>query len=297
MAAAEKSLTGHVITYIIFLALSQANQVNYHRGYLHNVATRQSPNFLSSLPSNLARSTEERLGQEHASRTDKAVEAIEHYIVENKLSPGDSLPSEADFCNHLGMSRSSVREAVCQLQALDIVNTKRGKGAFVSNMSLSPLVKTLILRSSLRLNSINTLSEVVSLREFLDSGIGSELIRARDEINTAELRALVEKMIVKSATGRSYIEEDIAFHRGLIAKLNNTLLDEMMSAMWLIHMAVVPSLPADLPGLVATAKAHGAMLEAVENADLTAYYAAVQDHYQPLRTRISEAEHQKNGSK
>lgn len=253
---------------------------------------KKTSDILSSLPPTLTGYEQTKLEQRFTSRTDSTIESVEQYIISERLKPGDPLPTEAELCKLLGVSRSSVREAMKQLQALDIVATKQGKGAFVSNMSLSPLVNTLVLRSSMGNGSLGTLDEVVSMRKYLDIGVGHDLVEKRDQTDLKkikELRDLVKLMISKSTTGRSYIQEDIAFHRGLISILQNQLLEEMMSAMWLIHMAVVPSLPADAAGLIATAKAHGAMLQAIEDGDIGAYYRAVEDHYQPLRYRMSAA--------
>ncbi|MDK8098777.1 MAG: FadR/GntR family transcriptional regulator [Winkia neuii] len=254
---------------------------------------KKTSDILSSLPPTLTGYEKTKLEQKFASRADSTVEAVEQYIISEHLNPGDPLPTEAELCKLLGVSRSSVREAMRQLQALDIVATKQGKGAFVSNMSLSPLVNTLVLRSSMGNGSLGTLDEVVAMRKYLDIGVGHELVEKRDQTDPEkieELQDLVKQMISKSATGHSYIQEDIAFHRGLISILQNQLLDEMMSAMWLIHMAVVPSLPADPAGLILTAKAHGAMLKAVEDGDIHAYYCAVEDHYEPLKARMNAAQ-------
>ncbi len=42
----------------------------------------------------------------------EVAEAIKSYILDNRLKPGDPLPSEAELCTALGASRSSIREAV-----------------------------------------------------------------------------------------------------------------------------------------------------------------------------------------
>ena len=74
------------------------------------------------------------------SRTETTMEAIEQYIVANHLQPGDPLPTESALCDSLGVSRSSVREALRQLKALEIVDVQQGRGAFVGDMTLRPLI-------------------------------------------------------------------------------------------------------------------------------------------------------------
>ncbi|MEM1483495.1 GntR family transcriptional regulator [Oscillospiraceae bacterium PP1C4] len=54
------------------------------------------------------------------------------YIEKNNLKPGDSIPSEGEFCTHYGLSRSTVRQAFKQLEEKGLVIRRRGLGSFVS---------------------------------------------------------------------------------------------------------------------------------------------------------------------
>ncbi|CAB0630369.1 FadR family transcriptional regulator [Corynebacterium diphtheriae] len=78
--------------------------------------------------------------------------AIENYIRENGLTPGDVLPSEAAICEHLSVSRSSVREAMRTLASLDVVEIRHGHGTYVGKMSMAPLVNGMVLRLTLNEN-------------------------------------------------------------------------------------------------------------------------------------------------
>ena len=77
------------------------------------------------------------------------MDAIKSYMLRHGLHSGDRLPTESALCTDLGVSRSSVREALRRLEALDIVTVRQGSGSYVGNMSMQPLVETLILRASL----------------------------------------------------------------------------------------------------------------------------------------------------
>jgi DNA-binding FadR family transcriptional regulator len=54
------------------------------------------------------------------------------WIREGTLSVGDRLPSERELAIRLGVSRSSVREAIGALQVEGVVHTKPGAGSFVA---------------------------------------------------------------------------------------------------------------------------------------------------------------------
>lgn len=221
-------------------------------------------------------------------RAEATMDAIEQYILDKRLSPGDPLPTEATLCADLGVSRSSVREALRQLQALDIVNVHQGRGTYVGEMSLRPLVKTLILRSSMGTKSVDSLREVVSVRQILDLGLANAIVDSMQGQHNSELHAIVESMISHAEKGKTFIEEDIAFHSGIVAGLKNNLVAELTQSMWMIHMTAIPELPIKEGGMIQTARAHEEMLHTAEAGDSAAYRAAVRKHYKPLLTLLDE---------
>lgn len=225
-------------------------------------------------------------------RTESAVDALKRYIIENELNPGDALPTEARLCEILDVSRTSVREALRRLEALDIVSSQQGRGSFVGPMSLQPMVETAVLRHAVGAKAGTTaLREVARTRQYLDLGMAEELVRAMRGTTNPELRHLVEEMTDRARAGRSYMDADIAFHQGLVAHLDNALVGQLVEAMWLIHQAVIPRLGKQMPGaLLVTAHTHGAILDALEAGDIEAFRAAVDAHYAPLAQLIDTEE-------
>ena len=73
---------------------------------------------------------------------DSVVEALSDYLVGNissgKLQPGSRLPSDRAFAEMLGLSRSSVREALKVLSAMGIIHILPGSGMSVSYTHLAP---------------------------------------------------------------------------------------------------------------------------------------------------------------
>lgn len=217
------------------------------------------------------------------------VEEIKALIRKNRLVPGSPLPTEAELCDELGVSRSSVREAMRTLASLDIVEVRHGHGTYVGGLSLSPLVNGLVFRGALNVDgTFKTLRDVVELRVALDLGATTELIRAYHGTSSPTLHGIVETMRDRWQAGQSFMEEDRAFHTQLLTGVDNAVLRELVAAFWEVHSLVVPSLgiPPDAD-MRKTVDSHGLMLSALEQGDADAYRAAVQLHYAPLKAAIA----------
>ena len=57
------------------------------------------------------------------------------------LKSGDLMPTENELIEQLGVSRSSLREAIKSLEALHILDIRHGVGTFVSESSLVPMIE------------------------------------------------------------------------------------------------------------------------------------------------------------
>ena len=66
--------------------------------------------------------------------TDEAIEKIKAMITSGALRAGDRLPREADLAADLGLSRSSLREAVRALSLVNILDVRRGDGTYVTSL-------------------------------------------------------------------------------------------------------------------------------------------------------------------
>lgn len=58
---------------------------------------------------------------------------IKQNISSGELNVGDLLPSEAELCRTMGISRNTVRQALGELEEEGLVVRKRGKGTFVAD--------------------------------------------------------------------------------------------------------------------------------------------------------------------
>jgi len=64
---------------------------------------------------------------------DQLVDIIKKYVSAGILTAGDMLPSESALCESLGISRSTVRQAIGSLEDEGLVVRKQGRGTFIAD--------------------------------------------------------------------------------------------------------------------------------------------------------------------
>ena len=79
-----------------------------------------------------------KTASENTSHTQTATESVINYIrnliLNRELRIGDKLPTENELCEQLGVGRGSVREAVKRLEAISLLNVRRGDGTYISDV-------------------------------------------------------------------------------------------------------------------------------------------------------------------
>ena len=216
--------------------------------------------------------------------TNVTVQQIKDLILSRGLHPGDPMPTEAELTEEFGVSRSSVREAVRTLVALDILEVRHGTGTFVGKLSLRPLVEGMVFRGVLLPGDENAmLREIVEVRTGLDMSLAPQIVERLAHGEADDLRACVAQMKERAARNEPFPEEDRIFHLQLAQRLGNALYGQLVAAFWDIHMTVGPTLgAAPQRELHATALAHERMLDAALAGDLAEYQDAVRAHYEPI---------------
>ena len=81
-----------------------------------------------------------------ASVVQLVVERIKQALLKRELMPGDYLPSETELTKSLGISKSSVREAIKMLQAMGIVEVLRGQGTIISKQPSPDYINALLFQ-------------------------------------------------------------------------------------------------------------------------------------------------------
>ena len=213
-----------------------------------------------------------------------AAAAVKDLIIERGLRPGDPMPTETELMAELGVSRSTIREAVRTLVALDILEVRHGTGTFVGQLSLRPLVEAMVFRGVLLPGeNFSSLRDVVEVRTALDLALAPSIVGRLVGVDAPELHADIAGMHARAAAGEDFGQHDRDFHLHLAERLGNRMYGQLVGAFWDIHRIVSPQLGvASRREVTATLEAHQAMLATAVAGDLDGYRAAVSDHYAPL---------------
>ena len=184
-----------------------------------------------------------------ATQAETTMTAIKDFILRAGLQVGDALPTESQLCADLGVSRSSVREAVRTLVALDIVE----------------------------------------VRITLDNALAGPVTHAWKNRQDTELDTVVDQIEELASKGELFTEQDRRFHMRLLEPLDNHLFLHLTEAFWAIHTLTVPLLdnPTRPEDIISAAKAHRAMLQAARAGDVQAYRQATTRHYAPLLASLT----------
>ncbi len=101
---------------------------------------------------------------EKISAAEKLHKKLKEEILSRKYLPGDRLPSEREVMKLLAVGRGTVREAYCLLQQEGMVETRRGGGAYVTELDSAKAgetLATLIRHGRVSLNHISEFREIV----------------------------------------------------------------------------------------------------------------------------------------
>ncbi|MBR9764046.1 MAG: GntR family transcriptional regulator, partial [Rhodobacteraceae bacterium] len=163
-------------------------------------------------------------------RADAVTRQIELLILRGILRPGERLPAERDLAERMEVSRPSLREALADLQARGLLESRAGSGVYVADVlgaAFSPALVALFQRHE------EAVLDYISFRRDLEGQAAERA--ARDGL--AEDLALVDRCFrrMEQAHGRGDAAEearlDAGFHLAILEASHNIVLLHMMRSM------------------------------------------------------------------
>lgn len=211
---------------------------------------------------------------------------LKEYILANKLQAGDPLPTEAQLADQLGVSRAAVREGLRSLESLGLIYSRRGEGRYVRGFNLDPILEN--LQYSLLFDT-EDVSEMIEVRERLETGFVGAAIAAMDQATLEELHALVKEMERRAHAGEYFLDRDLEFHAAIYRPINNQVLSKLLDVFFTIYKNLRDRSLLTIKNAVAEAGNHDAILSAIEARDAELAERLIREHFTSVKQRLAAA--------
>ncbi len=144
--------------------------------------------------------------------------------VEKRFKPGDKLPNENELSEELGVSRTTLREAIRILAAGNVVEIQRGKGTFVKAEFKDQSLGNLSLLSSAKMNA----DDLYEMRLIFEPEAAYYATLRATESEMKRILALGEKIEKLIREGKDRTIEEQAFHRTIAKATHNEFMNKLM---------------------------------------------------------------------
>ncbi len=147
---------------------------------------------------------------------------IEAKIMARALNDGDSLPAELDLARQFGVNRSTVREALRELQSKGLVCRREGgKRLFITHPGTADVASG--VSRALTLHGV-TFLEVWEAMMLIEPQTAALAARKRDNAQLDELTKLNERFEAVGASSEAAVAAVVDFFRALARCSNNRVL-------------------------------------------------------------------------
>jgi len=155
-----------------------------------------------------------------ARRYHQVSEQIQRLIAQGMLKAGDRLPSERELSMQLGVSRSSVRDAIRTLEVAGILEAHHGRGTVIRDLSTDSLVVPL---ASVLVRKRDMVSELLDVRRMIEPALAARAALHATATQIAQLQDILRRQREKMARGEDAILEDSEFHRTIALAAQNSV--------------------------------------------------------------------------
>lgn len=163
-------------------------------------------------------------------RSDRLAAHFLDLVASGGLKAGEKLSSEENLCRQFEVSRAVVRDAMQQLKAKGVVETRNGSGTYVSVSGLEPLANSLSLYSS-RTEGVEDWLELLDLRSLVEVGCVRKLAEHGSPESLARVWEALEVMRRSRSELDLFSRADIDFHRAIVKGAGNRLLTSIFESL------------------------------------------------------------------
>jgi DNA-binding FadR family transcriptional regulator len=209
------------------------------------------------------------------SAVDEIVANIRSLISSDRLSVGDSLPTERELCERFSTSRNTVREAMRILKAYGIVEVRPKVGATITDNRMARAFD--LFAFDITEISRETFINVQEFRVLLEVSSADRIFNRIDHADIDELREINGRLRHVRAIPEAS-EIDFRFHTRLIAVLGNRAIRDVYEIMKPVIIRIMENGKTRRTFETATFQEHAGVVDALQARDRIAYQYRLQRH-------------------
>lgn len=180
---------------------------------------------------------------------DGVIEEIVRRIDGGELEDGDKLPNQNEFAAELGVSRSSLREALHTLTLVGAIEQRPGLGTVIRTKKSARMAEHL---ATPLVSDAEASMELMETRRYIELAAVDLAAKRASEEDLAEMEKLIREMQVALDNERpeEYAELDLAFHYQIAYAAHNRFLIHLFVTMRTLMEQFIRETFTVLPGLL-----------------------------------------------
>ena len=221
--------------------------------------------------------------------TDEAILKIKDMIMSGELKPGDRLPPEKLLSEGLGLSRSSMREAVKALEVIRVLDVRRGDGTYVT--SLEPRLLLEAMSFVIDLQDDSSILELFAVRRILEPAAVALAAAHVTAFDIADLRTQLAA-VDESSSVEDLVAHDLSFHGAITSAAGNAYLTSLIESLSsrTVRARIWRGLTQE-NSVPRTLGEHHAILDALERGDAALARALTIVHISGVEQWLTDAVH------
>jgi len=159
---------------------------------------------------------------------DQVIEKITSLIENGNLKPGDFLPGEIVLSEKIGISRTSLRQALKVLNVMGVLEIAPGKKTFIKNSFSNILINPFRLMKSIHSIKLN---EIFEARRILEEGLVQIATIKAGESDIQKIKAYLDESERNIENKDEFIYSEFRFHQHIFNTANNKILNAVSNSL------------------------------------------------------------------
>ena len=220
---------------------------------------------------------------------DQIIEKIENLITNGDLNPGDFLPGERILAEKLGVSRTSLRQALKALNVMGVLEIVPGKKTYIKDSFSGILLNPFKFIKAVHSIKIKELFEA---RMVMEEGIVQMAVKRVDHYHLQKIKSYIVDSEKNLENKNEFIYSEFMFHKSILDTADNKILSAVMNSLneLLLVLEKYEKDYLDISDRKFSLEQHKKIFEALKNKDHEGARLAMHVHLNSMEERLKKME-------